>query len=348
MTTLTQIAIATRKIVRYGLFFLIFLVIGKMSLDLGIRIYRYYFPEPPPPPTVTFGKLPSIKFPVKDRPTIGQLDVETATGTLPVLPTQAKVYFMPKLTSNLLSLDSAKEKARLLGYTGGEEKVSETVYRFKHPESESRIEMNIVNGTFSVSSDLSSDESVLTKRAQAPELAAAQIRSFLTRADLLSEDLSGPVQHEFLKVEDKSLVRAISLSEGNFVKISLHRKSYEEIPSLTGSTDEGNVWFIVSGTGERDRQIIAGQYNYFPVDEEKSSTYPTKSAEDALNELANGGGFIASMGNNPEGKIVVRKIYLAYFDPGVASDFYQPVVALEGDNGFLAYIPAVTADYYGE
>lgn len=348
MTSLTQVAVVTRKIIRYGIFFIIFLIIGKMSLDLGIRIYRYYFPAPPPPPTLTFGKLPAIKFPQKERPNIAQLDVETPTLSLPVLPTQAKVYFMPKTSSNLLSLDTSREKARQLGYTGGEEKVSETVYRFKHPETESRIEMNIVTGTFSISSDLSSDESILTQRAMAPELAAAQVRAFLTKADLLNEDLSGPTTHEFLKAQDKNLVRAISLSEGNFVKISLQRKSFDELPSLTGSTEEGNVWFIVSSSTDRNRQIIAGQYNYFAVDEEKIGTYPIKTSEEALNELVGGGGYIANIGNNPEGKIVVRKVYLAYFDPAQVSDFYQPVIALEGDNGFLAFVPAVIPDYYGE
>lgn len=348
MTSLTQVAITTRKIVRYGIFLIIFLIIGRMSLNLGVRIYRYYFPAPPPPPTVTFGRLPKISFPEKDRPKINQLKVETATGSLPNLPTQAKVYFMPKVSSTLLSLDSARQKAKQLGFTGGEEKVSETVYRFKLPDAETRIEMNIVTGNFSVSSDLTNDESILSLRAQAPELAAAQVRNFLSRASLLSEDLTGDVQHEFLKVEDQKLVRAISLSEANFIKISLHRKTFDEIPSLTGNTEEGNIWFIVSSTKERDRQIIAGQYNYFPVDEEKSSTYPIKTAEEALNELVSDGGFIANIGNNPEGNIVVRKIYLAYFDPNSASDFYEPIIALEGDNGFIAYIPAVTPDYYGE
>lgn len=348
MTSLTQVAITTRKIVRYGLFFIIFLIIGKMSLDLGLRIYRYYFPAPPPPPTVTFGKLPKISFPQKDRPKINQLNVETATGSLPKLPTQAKVFFMPKVSSTLLSLDATRQKAKQLGFTGDEEKVSETVYRFKHPEAETRIEMNIVNGNFSISSDLTNDESILSLRAQAPELAAAQVRNFLSKAGLLNEDLTGDIQYEFLRVEDQKLVRAISLSEANFVKISLHRKTFDELPSLTGNTEEGNIWFIVSSTKERDRQIIAGQYNYFPVDEEKNATYPIKTAEEALNELVSEGGYIANIGNNPEGKIVVRKVYLAYFDPGSASDFYEPIITFEGDNGFIAYVPAVTPDYYGE
>lgn len=348
MATLTQTAVITRKTVRIGIFFIIFLIVGKMSLDLTIKIYRHYFPAPPPPPTVTFGKLPVIAFPTKERPNISSINVETATGSLPILPTQAKVYFMPKPASNLLSLDVARTRAKSMGFTENEEKVSETVYRFKSALSESRIEMNTATGAFSISSDLSSEQSILTLRAPAPEIAASQVRSFLSGADLLPTDLTGTVVHEFLKVEDKNLVRAVSLSEGNFTKISLFRKSFDEAPSLTPDSEVGNVWFIVSGSRERGQQIIAGQYNYFAVDPEKSSTYPIKTAESALNELTSGGGFIANIGNNPEGKITIRKIYLAYFDPSVKSDFYEPVIAFEGDNGFFAYVAAVTSDYYGE
>ena len=348
MTTLTQTAIVTRKSVRIGIFFIIFLIVGKMALDLTIKIYRHYFPAPPPPPTVTFGKLPTIAFPEKARPSISSITTETATGSLPILPTQAKVYFMPKPASNLLSLDLARTRAKALGFTDNEEKISETVYRFKRPNSESKIEINTATGAFSVSSDLSVDQSVLTLRAPAPEIAAAQVRSFLSGASILPEDLTGTIGHEFLKVEDKSLVHAVSLSEGNFTKISLFRKSFDEAPSLTGDGKVGNVWFIVSGSRERGQQIVAGQYNYFAVDPEKNSTYPIKTSDQAFQELSAGGGFIANMGNNPDGKIVVRKIYLGYFDPSTTSDFFEPIIVFEGDNEFLAYVPAVTSDYYGE
>jgi hypothetical protein len=51
--------------------------------------------------------------------------------------------------------------------------------------------------------------------------------------------------------------------------------------------------------------------------------------------------FLASFGT-------VRKIYLAYYDAGVYTEFYQPVFVFEGDKDFVGYVPAVTTDYYGE
>jgi hypothetical protein len=38
---------------------------------------------------------------------------------------------------------------------------------------------------------------------------------------------------------------------------------------------------------------------------------------------------------------------MAYYDPDVLSQYFQPIVVFEGDGGFVAYVPAVTAEYYG-
>src|SRR5262249_36531699 len=118
-------------------------------------------------------------------------------------------------------------------------------------------------------------------------------------------------------------------------------------PSLTADPNQSNVWFIDSGSQEQGKKIIAGEYHYLPVDSEKSATYPIKTAQQALDELNGGGGYIAAVGNNPDGNITVRKIYLAYFDPATIGNFYQPIVVFEGDNGFFAYVPAVASSYYG-
>lgn len=347
MTTLTQIAVVTRKIVRYGIFLIIFLIVGKITLDLGVRTFRYFFPKPPPPPTVSFGKLPKVLFPEREQKSISSIKVETTTGELPKLPTQAKVYFMPKLSPHLLSLDAARQKAASLGFPD-QQQVSQTVYQFKNPNFPSTLEMNIVTGAFSISSDLSADSSVANLRPPAPEVAASQIRAFLSAADLLPAEQTGPSTHEFLKIEDKNLKSAISLSEANFVRVNLFRKSYDNLPSLTPYPNEANIWFTVSGLKERGKQIVAGQYHYFPVDGDQSSTYPTKTAQQALDELKLNAGYIANFGENPDGNITVRRIYLAYYDPNVPMEFFQPIFAFEGDNGFMAYIPAVTSEYYGE
>ncbi|KKR39344.1 hypothetical protein A2614_02455 [Candidatus Woesebacteria bacterium RIFOXYD1_FULL_40_21] len=350
MTSLTQTAIVTRKIIRYGVFFLTFLIVGKIVLDASLGIYRKIFPPPPPVPTVKFGKLTKLPFPEQQRPENLTLSVETPEGGLPKLATQTKVYFMPKLNPNLLSLDVAKDKANSLGFSPNEEQISPTVYKFPHKTSPSTLEINIVTGIFSISFDLKADSSALERRPPAPEIAASTVRAYLSTANLLPEDLSGQATHEFLKLESSGFVSAPALSEANLIKINLFRKSFDNFPSLTTDPNKANVWFMVSGAREREKQVIAAEFHYFPVDESQFSTYPTKTSEEAWDELTTkGGGFIANPGQAKSGETIkVRRIYLAYYDAGIPMEFFQPIIVFEGDNGFVAYVPAVTNDYYGQ
>jgi len=347
MITLTKASIITRKIIRYGLYSIIGIIILRASILTGIKIYRHFFPEPPPPPTVSFGRLPKLPFPKKDIPKDISLKIETATGDLPVLPTQAKVFYMPRFSSQLLSLDITKQKASRLGFSPDETKVTDTIYSFKHKDIPSGLKISIVSGVFSISYNLSEDSSPIQTRPIPPQVAASKARAYLSGADLLPEDLTGPTISEPVKLKDGKIVRAISLSEANFVKVNLFRKSYDNLPSLTPDPNKANVWLIISGENQRDKQVIAAEYHYFPVDESQSATYPIKTAKVAWEEFIAGGGYIASLGSAGK-NVTIRKIYLAYYDAGVPTDFYQPIIVFEGDKGFMGYIPAVTNDYYGE
>jgi len=348
MASLTQTSIITRKIIRFGFYGLIAIIVGRIVLSLGIGVYRHFFPEPPPPPTVAFGKLPKISFPEKEKVENLKFTLETPAGSLPALSTQAKVYYMPKPVQTQLNLELAKDKASNLGFLVDGQQISQTIYRFLHSRSPSTLEMNIITGIFSIGYDLQTDSSPLAVRPPAPEIAASQVRSYLSSANLLPADLTGPTTHQFLKIEEGSFVNALSLSEANLVKVYLFRKPYDELPSLTPDPNQANVWFMVSGAQEKEKRVIATEFHYFPIDEDKYATYPIKLVESAWEELNAGNAYIASLGVNPEGNIIIRRIYLAYYDSGASAEFYQPIIVFEGDNGFVAYLPAVTSDYYGE
>jgi len=348
MTKLTQISIATRKIIRYTVYGIISIILLRGAILTTIKIYRHYFPEPPPPPTVAFGKLPALPFPQRDNPQNLTFRLETAAGELPKFPLSLKVYFMPKIAPTLLSLDQTQKKARNLNFDGEAEKLTETTYAFKNSKVPAELKISIATGVFSISYDLSQDPSPLEKRPPAPEVAASEARSFLSRANLLSKDLSGPTVTEPVKLEGSKIIGAVSLSEANFVKVNLFRKDLDNLPSVTADPKEANVWLIISGESQMEKKVIGAEYRYFPIDESKSATYPIKTAQQAWEELNAQKAFIASLGENQDQQITIRNIYLAYYDAGVQTDFYQPIIVFEGDRNFKAYLPAVTADYYGE
>jgi len=348
MTQLTRLSILTRKIIRYGAFGIIGIIIVRATILTGVSIYRYFFPPPPPPPTVSFGRLPKLPFPIKEVPNDVSFTLQTPTGDLPKFPLTENVYFMPKLSSQLLSLDGAKKKADDLGFDPNGAGVTDTIYSFTNERFPAELKISIVTGVFSISYDLTKDPSPLEKRPPAGEIAAARARSYMSGAGILPEDLTGPTYPEPVKLENQKIIGATSLSDANFVKVNFFRKNYTDLPALTSEPNKANVWFIVSGDTQREKQAIAAEYHYFPVDETKFATYPVKTPETAWNEFANKQGYIASMGENQGGNIVVRRMYLAYYDAGVPTDFFQPIVVFEGDKNFVGYLPAVTGEYYGE
>jgi len=348
MTSLTRIAIVARKTIRYGIFLIIFLIVGKIFLDAGIAAYKKAFPAPPPAPTVKYGKLAKIPFPEASTGAKLTYTLETPEGGLPTnIPTQAKVYFMPKVSPNLLSLDTAKATAEALGFGTNPQQVSDSVYLFNDPKAPVSLQINIITGAFSISYNLSADKSPLINRPPIAEVAASEFRSFLSGANILPADLTGATTSKYLKLSNGQLVTALSLSESDVVKVNLFRKDYDKLPSVTGIPDQANVWAMISGSANSDQQIVAAEYHYYAVDESQYSTYPIKTPAEAFSEFQANQAFIAALGTNKDGDTVtIRRMYLAYFDPGTESEFYQPVYVFEGDNGYIAYLPAVTSAYY--
>ena len=318
-----------------------------MSINTGVKVYRYFFPVPPPPATVGFGRLKELPFPNTDRPENINLVLETPDGNLPTYADQIKVYYMPKISPSLLSLDSAKQKAQKLGFSTEGVQESQTIYTFSHSKVPAKLRINTVTGVFSISYDLTSDGSPLEKRPPAGEVAESQIQSYLSSAGLLPEDLTGPIVVEYLRLDEGKIVQALSLSEADLIKVNFFRRKYDEYPSLTSTPERGNVWFVIGGSNERDKSVITGEYHYFPVDDSKFETYPTKTAQTAWEELKAGGGYITQNSTVKDEPIKIRRIYLAYYDAGVPTEFFQPIVVFEGDGDFVAYVPAIAQEYYG-
>lgn len=349
MTTLTEASIMSRKGIRYTIYSIIIFIILRGVVLTGISIYKKIFPPPPAPPTVSFGKLTKLPFPEKQKPTLN-FSLETVEGGLPQTPEQLKVYFMPKQPSNLLSLDFAQDKANKLGFSIEAQQLTESLYKFYHKTSPSTLETNIITGSFSLSYDLNVDPSPISVKPPLPEIAKNSIKSFLSGANLYPSDFEeGRFEHNYLKTESGGFITANSLSDANIIRVDMFRKNYDNIPVVTATSGKGNIWFMVSGIRERGKEVIAGEYHYFPVDETQMATYPIKTADIAWQELLTGNYYPASEGTVTDGEnIKIRKVYLAYYDAGVYTEFFQPIYVFEGDKNFVGYIPAVISNYYGE
>jgi hypothetical protein len=346
VATLTETAKMTRKAIKFGAILLVLLVFLKIAWQIGSEAWQKIHPSPPPPPTVAFGKLPLLKFPGEEPPSL-TYRLETIQGSLPALPDVAKVYFMPKNPPNLLALDRAKRVAKQMGFTGEPENIGGSSYRWTTSSTPpTTLEMEINSGNFHLRYQYENDQSLLVqKNLPTDQQAAQEAKSFLQTNDLLSEDLAtGSAEFNYLKLVSPNLEPAISLSEADFVRVNLFRADLDGLRILPPNPRKALISFLFSGNRERGKRIIEINYYYFPIDYHTSATYPLKPINDAWQELQGGKGYLANLGQN-EDQVTVRKIYLAYYDSQEPQDFLQPIYVFEGDQNFFSYVPAIAAEW---
>jgi hypothetical protein len=350
MASLTEISINSRRVIRYGVYLIILIVIARYTFLATVFLYKKFFPPPPPKPTIAFGKMPKLPFPEKEKPADIKYVLETPDAKVPSFADQLEVYWMPPKAPDLKALEQAQKIALKLGFEGAGKPIVETiknVYIFPKTGVPSFLTINIISDVFSVSYDLNSDPSAIQSFPPSPEEAENMAKSFFRGVNPEDEEVSArSAETQFLRIDNGKFVPVSSQSDAQFIKVNLFRKKLgknADIASVTPKNPEANLWTIYGGS--KKEPLIAAEYHYFAIDESKFSTYPLITGEEAWNRLNAGKGFIVNL-NPGVTKVTVRKIFMAYYDAGQYAEYYQPVIVFQGDDNFVAYVPAITDEYY--
>jgi hypothetical protein len=346
MASLTETAHYTRKIIKIGAIALVCFFVFRFSLRLIGITWKKLNPPKPPAPTVAFGKLPPISFPENEKLPTLTFSLETIEGSLPQLDNLRKVYFIPKKIFSFLTEQEAIDKARSIGFTGEPEKLSETIYRWQREEKiPSFLTMDIVTQNFDFRYSYEKDQSLLQSGGLlTPEQALGNAITFMRKAGILLPDRAEEKTiFVYYRYSPPQLIKVSSLAETNFIKVNILRKEIDDLLLLPPHPDDANISFLVSKSNTQ--RIIDSRYTYFPIDQEVWATYPLKDVTQAWNELKDGQGFIASLGDNPSGEIIIRQVSLAYYDPHTHQNYLQPIFVFKGDKGFSAYLPAVANEW---
>ena len=229
MASLTQISISARKVIRYGIYLIILLVILRFAFNISLNLYRRVFPPREPAPTVAFGKLPKLALPDKPKAENINYTLELVGGDLPKLPEQTLVYEMPAFQSDIKVIDDAKRKANQLGFNPDGKVLVESipnVYVFKKGATPATLTMNVITGIFSISYNINENPNIFEGTPGQPETSVDFVRNYLK--GFLSEDLtSGPGTTELLRYEGGKFVPSVSISDSNAIKVNIFRKGFE-------------------------------------------------------------------------------------------------------------------------
>lgn len=346
MATLTETAYYTRRIIKWGGIGLVVFIVVRFFFFMAVDYWRLLHPPPPPPPTVAFGRLPPIVFPESTK-LVESLKLETVSGGVPEISDRATIFFMPVRQANLLALERMSDQASKLGFSSEPEQVSAREYRWQRETPlPATLTADIVSASFALTTEWQLDPTILDSGTLPnAEAGIAEARRFLDNVGLLPDDLAaGEAKVSFLRADITTLVAAVSLSEADFVRVDFYRAPVEELTVYPANPQRGVVSMIFSGNPVNGKRIIEIKYNYFPVDYEQSATYPLKTAQAAWEELQASRGYIASLDSGVT-RVVVRRVKLGYYDSAIPQNYLQPIYVFEGDNNFVAYVPAIAPQW---
>ncbi len=343
MPTLHKTTEETKIVLKWLVVFTASLIVIYFLFKGLFAVKEFFFPTPPPPPTVSFGKLPAIVFPKKEKQTL-TYSINTLSGTLPVLPDRATVYKTAGFPPNLLSLQRAQGKVSQEGFVRSAIPNGNNVYIWEDTKDINRkLVLNILTYNFDLQSDYLNNQAIVNSRS-VPDVqrAISGAQSFLSNVGALPNDvdLSKTITTP-LSIIDGRLVKATSLSKAQIIQVDFSQRDINKIPVLYPNPPATTMDFLVSEEAFVPR-IVQAHFFHEPLTE-ISATYPIKTADAAFEELKKGDGYIAQNDDNVS-SIAITNEYLAYFANDTEQSYLLPVIVFEGKD-FKAYVPAIQSSW---
>lgn len=337
--SLTYVAHVSRKVIKYGLIGIVSVLILRSLVIAGYKAYRVIRP-PYTPPTVKYGNLPKIVFPSKEiKKKI--FSYEFPNDSTPEFKDQSRIYIIYRPNNSFLALEKDKETAQKFGFENEPTEIRSGIYEFKN-ELNRNLKMNVLDGSFKLSYPYLEDQMLNSpKRMPNKSEAINNASRALDSGDKLTDDLeNGSKEVSFLKIENNGLKTVGSQAEANVARIDFYREELNDLKIVSKNVGQASVSVLISGSEVSEKKVLEINYKDLNIDRESFSTYPIKSTEEAISDLNSGNYWPAS--DVITDQVIIRKVYLAYFEPVTLTNYLQPVFVFEGDNNFTAYIPAVS------
>ena len=168
---------------------------------------------------------------------------------------------------------------------------------------------------------------------------------FLQKMNSLPDDIDlSQTQATNLSIKNNSLVLATSISNTQLIRVNFNQSDVNGLPIYYQDPNESNISVLVGGGSDKP-QIVQATYIHQAIDTQ-SATYPIKTTNQAFAQLQKGQGYIASYyGTNK--KITIRDVLLGYYISKEDQDYLIPIFVFQGDDGFIAYVNAITDEWIG-
>jgi len=347
--TLSELSYYIRRYLPFVFLFFIFLMIvfyifKLIFILIDSNSQKTIFHQP------IFGK---IKKPyIKEASSSANFNfiLDTIEGVPITATLSAKVYFLPPSLARL----GYREKIFLMAKSFGFD-IANTQYKLIEKEAEfsnekQKLLIDITNFNFRYDYNFEKDSS-LFENVFIPSQKEIENEAidFLKRINRYPNELSqGKLAVNFLKYypEEKIFSAVKDNNEANVVEVNFYRPDIEGVPVVTANFPSSQN-FIIFIFYENGYKILRAQIKFFEKSPEQYGVYLLKKGDEAWQELKNGRGLIISSTENQK-NVVIKNMFLAYYDPDIYQEYLQPVYVFIGEPNFIAYVPAVSNEYLTE
>ncbi len=352
--TLTELNYTIRKFAPIGVIFVLvifMLFLAIQLLLLYVNSQKTTVVNAPPPATInaTFNKIqpPIIPQSTSSSKYTYVLDTLDGTPNIENATSAATIYFLPEQAASFGSLPKVTLMAKDAGFDTEvtQPRVSNNVATFDDGKRKMVIDMKNFNFTFDY---ILTPEDVNLDGTNIPgenEL-QSQASNFLSKLTRYPTDLAqGKKNVIYLNYNTQNnQVSTLDSSEGaNMAEIDFYRPDMNGYPMVT-STYYNSPHYVLFGFNKDGMRVIRSQVKFYEHSQDQTGLYPIRTAETAWQDLQQGRGMVVSS-TKDSGEIVIKKIFLAYYDPDVYQQYLQPVYVFLSDDKFVAYVTAVVDEY---
>ena len=348
MFTLSDASDDTKKILKWLGIGLVAIICLFLLIKALLFIKEVFYPTPPPKPTVAFGKLQPAFFPGNITGKKFTYSINTNSGNLPSFPGQIKVYVINPNEPDLLGLSKMQAKFYNGGFAGKPVELSNQLYRWSSDPLRQgipkTIDGNIVDSSFTINSNFINDSFVLSGKNLPNERGAIEVSSsFLQNMSFLSKDLDlTKTKTKLFSIQGGRLAPSTSVSNSQVIEVDYYQADINKLPIYYEDSTASNIGMLVAGSLSGG-EIVGGKYANQSVTD-RASTYPIITSDEAFDKLKKGQSFISSyFGTGTQ--IAITNVFLAYYISSKPQDFAIPVFVFQGNDGFYAYVPAVTDEW---
>lgn len=297
-----------------------------------------------------FGK---IQKPVFDNATSSAqflFTFDTIEGKPVTATDSAKIFFVPAPTAKF----GYREKLYLIAKTLGFDAKS-LQYRLNGKEAifgneKQTLTIDVANFNFTYEYRFASDDAEFRYTSN-PTKSTSETKAsdFLKSIGRYPEEFARGKTNAIFVYYTPSIkqMRIVEKSqEANAAEVDYYTPDIDGIPVVSSQYPNSHNYVVMS-FHSNDIKVLKAQIRFFEQSQEQIGIYPLKSAEKAYEELRSGKGFVTHFSVETN-NVVIKKMFLAYFDKPLYQTYLQPVYVFLGDNDFVGYVPALRDDYFIE